>query len=604
MMSIKCRVSLTFGLVMVFSILATSLAFATVIDLSPDTILVNGKVVTVDKGFSIVEAVAIKGDKFVGVGTTQEIRALAGPKTEVIDLGGKTVVPGFFDGHAHMDREGLKFIYPALTETGYLTDPAAKTVEEIVKIVEREVKKRKPGEWVITMPIGDYPYYTEIPDALAKTGFPTRWDLDKVSPDNPVYIRYPWYYWRGKSPLVSVVNSQALKLAGITKDTLPPHAGIQILKDYDTGEPTGVFLEWGGVGSIEFSLMKVAPRFTEEMRTEALKLSMQRYNAVGTTSVYEGHGISSETLRAYKTLWERGEATVRSYLVISPAWDASPEGNIEELLRDWSAYAAGKGIGDTMLKLGGIWTNVGTSPVDSIRRKERPYTAWAGYGGDQDLPPARGSLYDVVLAAAKTNLRANAIGAAVPVIVKQLEVFEQVNEQIPIADRRFVLEHIRGIPDAELEKIKKLGVVITSIAHKMIEGGTRAVQGLSEQEANTYLPLKSLVDHNIPFVLCTDNVPINPLHVFQAAVTRKDSETGEVVVPSQRISREDALRAFTINGAYLTFEEDIKGSIEIGKLADLVVLSDDILTCPEDQIEDAEVVLTMVGGKIVYKKGQ
>ncbi len=595
----KCKVSLALGLVVVFSILMTSLAFATVLDLSPDIILVNGKVVTVDKDLSIVEAVAIKGEKFVGVGTTQEIQNLAGPKTEVIDLEGKTVVPGFFDGHAHMDREGLKFIYPALTDTGYLTDSAASNVEDIVKIVEREVKKRKPGEWVVTMPIGAYPYYTEIPDALAKTGFPTRWDLDKVSPDNPVYIRYPWYYWRGKQPLVSVINSQALKLAGITKDTLPPHAGVQILKDYDTGEPTGVFLEWGGVGSIEFSLMKVAPRFTEEMRTEALKLSMQRYNAVGTTSVYEGHGISSETLRAYKTLWERGEATVRSYLVMSPAWDASPEGNIEELLRDWSAYAAGKGIGDTMLKLGGAWTNVGTSPVNAIRRKERPYTAWAGYGGDQDLPPERGSAYDVVLAAAKANLRSNSTGLG------KLDVIEQVNEQIPISDRRFVLEHLNFVTEAQQEKIKKLGIVPTVIIHKTVGGAQEGVIArASEEELNTLVPLKSFVDKGIPFVLCTDNVPINPLHVFQAAVTRRHIATGKVIAPNQRLSREEALKGLTIYGAYLAFEEDIKGSIEAGKLADLVVLSDDILTCPEDQIEDAEVLLTMVGGKIVYKKGQ
>ncbi len=203
-----------------------------VVDLAPDTVLLNGKIVTVDQDFSIVEAVAIKGDKFVGVGSNQEIQKLVGPKTEVIDLEGKTVVPGFVDGHAHMDREGLKFVYPALTSTGYLMDPAASTVEDIVKAVEREVKKKKPGEWVITMPIGAYPYYTEIPDGLAKTGFPTRWDLDKVSPDNPVYIRAPWYYWRGKPPLVSVANSAALKLAGITSDTIPPHSGIQILKDY------------------------------------------------------------------------------------------------------------------------------------------------------------------------------------------------------------------------------------------------------------------------------------------------------------------------------------------------------------------------------------
>jgi predicted amidohydrolase YtcJ len=593
------------SLVLWFVVLANSHALAAVLDPAPETVLVNGKIVTVDNDFSIVEAVAIKDGKFVGVGTNQEIQKLAGPKTEVIDLEGKTVVPGFFDGHAHMDREGLKFVYPALTKTGHLTDPAASSVEEIVKAVEREVKKKKPGEWVVTMPIGAYPYFTEIPDSLARTGFPTRWDLDKVSPDNPVYIRYPWYYWRGKPPLVSVANSAALKLAGITRDTLPPHSGVQIAKDDKTGEPTGVFLEWGEEGSIEFSLLKVAPRFTQEMRTEALKLSMQKYNAVGTTSIYEGHSISSETLRAYRALWERGEMSVRSYLVISPAWDAAPEGNIEEVLRDWAAYAAGTGIGDDMLKLGGIWTSVGKSAVDSIRRKEAPYNAWAGYGADMVLPPERGTLYDLVLAAAKANLRANAKAAALPILDRYLDAFKRVNEQIPIADRRFALMHLRWVTESQQEKIKELGVVPTVIVHKMVgKRGSAATRGISPEKLETLVPLKSFVDKGIPFVLCTDNVPINPLHILQAAVERKDFVTGEVIAPNQRISREEALKGLTIYGAYLTFEEDIKGSIELGKLADLVVLSDDIMTSPEDKIEDAEVLLTMVGGKIVYKKGQ
>ena len=168
-------------------------AVAASIDVEPDLILTNGHVVTVDSAFTIVEAVAIHGDRFVGVGTNEEIAALAGENTSFIDLRGLTVVPGFIDGHAHMDREGLKFIQPSLA--------GARSIDDVLRIVEREVAAKRPGEWVVTMPLGDYPYYEFEPESLAEGRYPNRWDLDRVSPDNPVYIRGIWYSWRGEPPI-------------------------------------------------------------------------------------------------------------------------------------------------------------------------------------------------------------------------------------------------------------------------------------------------------------------------------------------------------------------------------------------------------------------
>jgi hypothetical protein len=330
---------------------------------------------------------------------------------------------------------------------------------------------------------------------------------------------------------------------------------------------------------------------------------MQRYNAVGTTSMYEGHGISSETLRAYKALWERGDITVRSYLVISPAWDAAPDAEIGEVLRDWAAYAAGIGFGDNRLKVGGIWTAIGNPMPEKIRRKERPYTAWAGYGVDQSLPPERGSLYDLVLATARAGLRANGIVALPSLLASYLDALERTNEQIPITDKRFVLQHLGYVTESQQETIKRLGVVATIIPGSSLwMAGSEIIQEASEEKLNTFIPLKSFIEKGIPFVISTDNKPIEPLHAFWIAVARKERVTGKVIGPGQKISREEALRALTINGAYLTFEENIKGSIEPGKLADLVTLSDDILTCPEEEIEDIEVLTTMVGGKIVFRK--
>ena len=560
------------------------------LDPAPDTILLNGKIVTVDADFTIVEAIAIKDGRFVGVGGDEEIRALAGEATEVRDLQGKTVVPGLFDGHAHMDREGLKTLHPSLT--------GARSIDDILAIVERAVSETEPGEWVITMPVGDSPYYLNVPGILAEGRYPSRWDLDRVSPDNPVYIRGIWYFWRGEPPIVSIANSRALELAGITRDTVPPHPGLEIVKD-DTGEPTGVFIESGTLGTMEFSLMKAAPRFTHEQRVEALRESMRRYNSVGTTGVFEGHGVSSVVMNAYKELWERDEMTVRSTLVVSPSWGAAPEAAIGEVLRDWGTYAGGSGIGDDMLKLSGIYAAVGTSPQFEIRSRERPYPGWAGYGVDHTLPPDRGSLRELILGAAGANLRPSAVARAEN-FESYLDAFEQANAQVPISDRRFVLVHVGYADEAQQDQIKRLGVVPTIHAGFLWKRGLANTAAASDEQLNNYLPLRSYVEKGIPFVMATDNVPVNPLRALWAAVARKDEATGTVIAPEQKISREDALRAMTINGAYLAFAEHERGSIELGKLADLVVLAGDLLTVPEDEIKDLEVLMTMVGGNVVY----
>lgn len=574
--------------------LTTGALFAASLDPAPDTVLVNGKILTVDADFTIVEALAIKDGRFVGVGDNEEIRALAGTATEVRDLEGRTVVPGLIDAHAHMDREGLKFIHPSLT--------GARSIEDILRIVEREVARSQPGEWIITMPVGDHPYYANVPQVLAEGRYPNRWDLDRVSPNNPVYIRGIWYFWRSEPPIVAIANTRALELAGITRDTLPPHPGLQIVKDA-SGEPTGVFIESGTLGTMEFSLMRAAPRFTHEERVEALRESMRRYNAAGTTGVFEGHGVSSVVMNAYKELWGRGEMTVRSTLVVSPAWSAVPEAAIGEVLRDWSTYAGGSGIGDDMLELSGIYAAVGTSPQLEIRARERPYPGWAGYGVDHTLPPARGSLRELIMGAGRANLRPVAVARGEN-LDRYLGIFDELNQQIPISDRRFVLVHVEYADARQQDLMRRLGVVPTIHAGFLWKRGLTNTANASAAQLATYLPLRSYVERGIPFVLATDNVPVSPFRALWAAVARKDEATGAVIVPEQRISREEALRAMTINGAYLTFDEHERGSIELGKLADLAVLTDDYLTVPEDAIKDLEAVMTMVGGQVVYTATQ
>jgi len=199
-----------------------------------DLVLKNAKVITVDPRFTIAQAVAIAGERILAVGTDVAMAAHTAPWTRVLDLKGKTIIPGLIDGHAHMDREGLKAVYPALGRV--------RSIRDIQDRISELARRKKPGEWIVTMPIGDPPYYWDVPDILAEKRWPTRQELDAAAPDNPVYIRAIWGFWRHAPPLVSCANSEALRRAGITRDTVAPVDTLTIDKDAN-GEPTGVFIE-------------------------------------------------------------------------------------------------------------------------------------------------------------------------------------------------------------------------------------------------------------------------------------------------------------------------------------------------------------------------
>ncbi|MCI0864232.1 MAG: amidohydrolase family protein, partial [Chloroflexi bacterium] len=332
-----------------------------------DIILHAGKVLTVGADDTIEQAVAIRGELVQAVGSDQDVLALAGPNTKTIDLQGRTVIPGIIDIHAHMDREGLKRIDPSLEK--------ATSISEILGIIERQVAQKRPGEWVVTMPVGAPPNYADVPASLLEGRFPNRWDLDTVSPDNPVYIRGIWTPWN-VPPSVAIANSLALKLAGIDRDTQAPDSSVTIERD-DTGEPTGVLVDTGRFPSLEFTLMKVVPRFTHQQRVAALKESMRLYNAVGTTGTYEGHGVAPEVLRAYKEVWDASEMTVRAHLVLSPAWKSVAEAAQE--MERWAHSASGQGFGDSMLRISGYYIHYrGSRYTARARTAELPFTGWAG----------------------------------------------------------------------------------------------------------------------------------------------------------------------------------------------------------------------------------
>ena len=550
-----------------------------------DLVLTGGKIVTLDPRSRLVQALAIRGDRLAALGTDDEIARLIGPDTRRIDLRGRLAVPGLFDGHAHMDREGLKLKWPSLA--------GARSIDDILQIVAGLVRRAAPGEWIVTMPIGEPPLYEGVPDNLAEKRWPTRHDLDRVAPDHPVYIRAIWGHWRNTLPLVSIANTRALARAGIGRDTRPPAPSIEIQRDA-RGEPTGVLIEETYKPLVEHTLMAVAPGFTREDRVAGLAESMRVYNRCGTTSVFEGHGISAEVIAAYRTLRERGRPSVRAHLLWSPAWPAADAAAVVELLRSWGAWLGRRGLGDEYLTVGGLYTESDYSEENRLRATTSPYTGWAGFSYKAALP--EDVMVEMMVEAARNDIR---VGSFTPNI---LELYERVNRTVPIADRRWIIEHIGVYGAEEIRRIRALGLVLTSYTGRYIwQDGAMLAQELGPTGASRIAPLRALREAGVHVALATDNVPPSLLESIHHAVARKPRGATESVGADQCLTREEALACASREGAYLTFEEDVKGTLEVGKLADIAVLDRDLLTVPEDAIPGIRADLVIVGGTVVLE---
>ena len=553
-----------------------------------DVVLHGGKIITVNASFAIAEAVAITGNRIVYVGADAGALAMADAGTRVIDLKGRAVMPGLIDGHAHMDREGLKQVFPSLANARSITE---------LKATIAELAQRTPkGEWIVTMPLGDPPYYFDVPECYAEKRLPTRHDLDEAAPDHPVYIRPIWGFWRHTMPLVSVANSRALALAGITKNTVAPSDTIVIDKDA-AGEPTGIFYDNTIMSVVEMTLMRAATGFSLDDRTRTLPAAMEAYHAFGTTSIFEEHGVAGELLRAYKIVRESGAQTMRATLVISPKWNAAPVSKFEPVVEAWASWLAGRGFGDDFLRVSGVFVDIGPSREDELRAGTWPYTGWAGFNFATGLPRERAK--ELCLACAKHKIRVVAIWP------NMLDVFDEVNREIDITAQRWVLGHISALTLEQIAKVRELGLVVTSHTNRYVfKEGHLLKQKLGPAHENEISPLKSLIEAGVRVALATDNVPTSLFYPIWQSIYRKNRYTGETIAPAEALTREQALRAATINGAYVTWEEDSKGSIEIGKLADLAVLSHDPLTADEDVLKDIYAEMTFVDGRVVYERGR
>ena len=550
-----------------------------------DTILVGGRILTFDGGSSIHEAIAVAGDRIAAVGGDQDVRALAGPRTVVIPLRGRTVIPGIVDAHAHMEREGLKELRISLA--------GLRSVREIVDRIAAEAKRRTKGEWIVTMPIGEPPYFFDGPDTLAERRMPDRHELDRAAPDNPVCIGSVFGNW-GRPPGYSALNSLALGLNGIGRGTTPACRGVTIERDA-AGEPTGIIVERNNRPTVEFDLLRVVPKFSAADRLAAMRVSMRRYNAVGTTSIYEGHGSAPQTIACYRGLAEEGALTVRTSLTVSPTWDDAAEA--ERDMRDLLSYAKGRGLGDAWLRVSGVFVGFGDDPVVArITRKSLPDTGWTGFVESANSPEEYRAY---VALAARHDLRVHTIVG--DRLAEILPILEDVDRMHPLAGRRWVLEHVGRVRAQDIPVLKRLGIGITTIpVYQLWKNADRYLDDLDEGESA--VPHRTLLESGIPLATGTDNIPYDPFFTVWATVARRERTTGRVIGPGQRLDAEQALRLLTRNGPWFSFEEGSKGTLERDKLADLAVLSHDPREMDADELPGISAALTMVGGRVVHHR--
>ena len=548
-----------------------------------DTIL-TGNVLVLDRAGSTAEAVAIAGGRILFAGRRDKVMELRGPETKLHDFGANTLIPGFNDTHAHSDSLGLKTIRPSLE--------GAKSIADILGRIRKLVAGRKPGEWIVTMPIGEPPYYWEADKSLAEGRLPNRGDLDGVAPDNPVYISSPSGYW-GEPPCFMILNSLALKLNGVDRATKPRVDGVEIVHDA-SGEPTGLIIERNYTRMAEPDLLPAVPRFTQDDRIEGLRRSLPIYHDKGTTSVYEGHGCAPEVVASFRELWERNELTLRSSLVMSPAWLSTAEA--EYAMRYWLSAARGRGFGDDWLKISGIFVGYGGNPqFNDLLRRDMGDTGWGGGLPSVNTPS---DFEELCLLAGRYNLRLHTLAS--DRLHEVVPILERVAKHYPIGERRWVIEHISKASERDLNAIKAMGVAVTLIpAHYLWKVG-HTFASLDDQQLDLLSPARGLIELGVPVSAATDAVPNDPLFCMWVMLARKDRRSGKVMGANGALTNEAALRLLTVNGAWLTFEEDRKGPLLPGYFADIAVLSGNPLNVSAEGLLDIRCVATMVGGRWVH----
>ena len=528
---------------------------------APDLVLFNGKVITVDRSFSVHEAVAIIGDRIMAVGTEEQMRAVAGPSTRLIDLKGRAVIPGLMDNHLHGAGGG-----PCVDLS------RARTMADVTTALQARVQASQPGEVIVSN--------SDWHEAqLKEQRLPLRDDLDKIAPQNPVVLVRGGHEY--------ILNSAALANWGITEQTREP-AGGRITK-YSTGRLNGELVDTAkALVQLPVSPLKTRPQQIADRIADYKKL-----NEAGLTGVRHP-GISLNDYRVLQEMQKAGQLTIRVNALLRPPVGA--RGNIDPAL---AVSGVKQNEGDEMLRIGGIKLAVDGGFEGGLMRDlyEKPWDENGTFRGLQTLETERYTTAVRELNRQDWRVATHAVGDAAIDLV--LSAYEKANNDVSIVNRRWSIEHAFVGRADHLPRMKSLGVAI-SAQHHLYLAGPSLVKYWGAARAGITTPVKMYLEAPLPVSSGSDApvVPYPPLWTIYHFVTR-DTITGGVLGADQRVTRQQALRMATISNAYLTMEERTKGSIEPGKFADLVMLNEDPLTCSDTQLRDARILMTMVGGRVV-----
>lgn len=530
-----------------------------------DLVFLNSSVWTVSPDQPWAEAVAVEEERILEVGSSEEIKSFIGEKTEVIDLKGAFLLPGFIDSHIHFLDGGFSLSSIQLRE--------AKSREEFIARLEEKAKELDEGAWILN---GDWDHQQFDPPLL-----PRKECIDPVTPRNPVCIN------RHDGHMV-LANSLALKMAGITKDTNSPEGG-EILKDPQSGKPTGILRD----AAIDLVRRHIPePTLSEKMR--AAEKALKHANEVGVTSVHDmGYASNFEV---YQELLKRKKLSVRIYLYIQ-----IPEVGLLARLKLKSPF------GNDFLRIAGLKGFVDGSLGSSTALFFEPYSdnpSKKGIFHSHMFP--EGIMEKRIMMADEAGLQVaiHAIGDQANHII--LDIFERVMAKNPPRERRWRIEHAQHLIPDDIERMGKLHIIASVQPYHAIDDGRWAEKKIGIKRCRTTYAFKSLRKKGVVLACGSDwtVAPLNPLTGIYAAVTRStlDGKNPEGWIPEQKISIEEAIKGYTINGAYAEFAESKKGSIEKGKLADLVVLDQNLFKIPPAEIKDVQVKMTVLNGKIIHKR--
>jgi predicted amidohydrolase YtcJ len=549
-----------------FVLLITFTFSALVLAQAPaDLVLVNGKIWTVNDKQAEIEAVAVLGNRIAAIGSTEEIRKWIGVNTRVVDLQGKRVTPGFNDSHVHFLDGGMGLASVQLRD--------ARTPEEFRDRIRDFAAKLPKGRWILN---GNWDHENWTPPAL-----PTRRLIDAVTPDNPVFINR-------LDGHMCLANSLALKLAGVTRQTPDPPGGA-IVRDAG-GEPTGVLKD----AAMNY-VYKVIPSPSEEVMAEAIRAALAYAAENGVTSVQD-MSASPEVFGVYQKLLANGEMTVRVY-GIQPL---SEWGRLARVgVRAW--------FGNDKLKIGGLKGFADGSLGSTTALFFEPYLdapKTSGLPSDEMFP--EGKMLNNILDADRAGLQVavHAIGDKANKTI--LDVFAEVEKRNGARDRRLRIEHAQHLRPEEIKRFGAERVIASMQPYHAIDDGRWAENRIGPNRAKGTYAFRSLLVAGATLAFGSDwfVAPMEPLMGIYAAVTRRtfDGKRPQGWVPEQKITVAEAVRAFTMGSAYASGDEKVKGSIEVGKLADLVVLSADIFKSDPVEIEKAKVVMTIFDGKVIYER--